>query len=95
MDVIRSHQSPHLLKLLGYATAYGCALVTGTALLIGATASPVVGAIGQTLTASKVTMQQAAENALLANASQDRLAVQVPQGLLVAAGPLSNDKRGF
>jgi hypothetical protein len=95
MDAIRSHQSPHLLKLLGYATAYGCALVTGTALLIGATASPAVGASGQTLTASEVTMQQAAVNALLANASQARLAVQVPQGLLLAAGPLSNDKRGF
>ena len=93
--MIRSHHSPHLLKLLGYATAYGCALVTGTALLIGATASPSVVTSGQTLTASEVTTQQAAEKALLGDASQAPLAVQVPQGLLVAAGTLSNDKRGF
>ena len=95
MDSIRSHQSPHLLKLFGYATAYACALVTGTALLIGAMASPPVGTRGQTLTASEVSMQQAAEDSLLANPSQARLAVRVPQGLQVAAGTLSNDKRGF
>ena len=95
MDSIRSHQAPHLLKLLGYATAYGCALVIGTALLIGAMASPPVGTSGKMLTAAPATMQQAAENTLLTNTAQARLAVQVPQELLVAAETLSNDKRGF
>jgi hypothetical protein len=87
-----SHTPSHLLKLLGCASAYACALVTGTALLMGAMAGPAVGSsTGQTLTVSESTMQQATEQALVAQSSQAPLAAQMHQGVLVASGILSND----
>jgi hypothetical protein len=88
--VLHRHASPKsdTLRVCGLAAIYAFALVTGTAVLMAAFAPSddgrVAAAGGQRLTAADISMQRAADSALLA-----------PEALVVAGRTLPNDKRGY
>ena len=81
--------APGTLRVFGFAAVYTLAMATGTAMLIGTLGSydddQPTGPAGPSTTRAELVMQQAAERGVK----------PTPEALLLAAGSLPNDKRGY
>ena len=81
--------APGTLRAFGFAAVYALAMATGTATLIGTLGSydddRSTGPAGPSITRAELVMKQAAEPGVK----------PTPDALLLAAGSLPNDKRGY